>query len=126
MARVLICLLGFLAVWEFGSLAVAQEPAHVPASSSALLCDAMPGGPSDCRSKSTACMAYCFPASCCCDDYTPHPFPRSCFPAYPSWYRCVPAGDVESCPNACPNKGRRSWWFIPTRHALRETLWLDP
>ncbi len=126
MARVLVCLLGLLTVCEFGELAVSQEVTLASVRSSALLCDSLADGPSDCRTKSVPCVDCCFPASCCCDDYTPHPFPRSCFPVYPPGYQCVPAGDAASCPNACANKEKRSWWFLPTCHALRECVWLDP
>jgi hypothetical protein len=126
MTRVLVCLFGFLTVLEFGNLAVGEEPALVPASSLALPCDGLTGGPCDFRPKSDAYMASCFPANCCCDDYDPHPLPRSCFPAYPPWYQCVPAGDVTCCAKACQNNDQRSWWFIPTWRTLQEALWLEP
>ncbi len=126
MKRISVCLLGFLTGWGIGNLAFAKEPTLVPASSCTLPCDALTGGPSDCRPHSDACLDSCFPANCCCDDYNPRPYPRSCFPAYPPWYQCVPAGDVSCCPKVCTTKDKRSWWFIPTCHALREALWLDP
>jgi hypothetical protein len=126
MTRVLICVLGFLTVLEFENLAVAQEPTLVPARSSAFPCDQLTGGPSAGSPTRPASMSYCFPANCCCDDYEPRPFPRSCFPAYAAWYKCVPARDITSCPRDCQQEEKRSWWFIPSCHALREALWLDP
>ncbi len=125
MTKVLVCLLGLLAVGKFGNSAVAQESTHAPANSSALPCDAHASAARDCRSESDACKGNCFPASCCCDDYNPRPFPHTCFPTYPPWYKCVPAGDVTCCPQAYTKKVKRSWWFIPTCNALKEALWLD-
>lgn len=126
MARVLVCLIGILTVWQIGNVAAAQESAYAPARASASACDALPDGPSDCQSNHAACMRACFQASCCCDDYNPHPFPCSHVSAYPPWYQCVPAGDVSCCPKTDSHQARRTWWFIPTRHALKEALWLIP
>ena len=67
----------------------------------------------------------CFPPSCCPDDYGPNPFPRQCWPPYPPFYVCVPAGDPAQ-PGACDRgRGRLTLWFLPTPRALREALWLD-
>src|SRR5437764_10310404 len=35
----------------------------------------------------------CFPHGGCADDYCSLPYPRQCWPLYPAFYRCVPAGD---------------------------------
>src|SRR5262249_14116661 len=39
----------------------------------------------------------CFPRGGCPDDYCPNPFPRQCWPPYPLFYRCVPAGECADC-----------------------------
>ncbi|QDS90840.1 hypothetical protein EC9_50580 [Rosistilla ulvae] len=126
MTKALVCLLGFLTAWGVGNLAVAQQPPHAPVDSHTLPCDSLAGTACDCRTNGDACSGNCFPPNCCCDDYTPRPYPRSCFPAYPSWYKCVPAGDVACCPQACEPEKKRTWWFLPTCHALKEALWLTP
>jgi hypothetical protein len=68
----------------------------------------------------------CFPRCGCPDDYCPHPYPRQCWPPYPSFYRCVPAG--ECCHPRCVGVGNEklTWWFFPTPRALREALWCQP
>ncbi|QDU80765.1 hypothetical protein Pla110_24980 [Polystyrenella longa] len=141
MSRKLVCLLGFLTAWGFVNLTVAQEPQLFPASSCELTCDtvtcdtgtydtgtcdSMMEGSDDCCPCHHDCVGSCFPANCCCDDYTPRPFPRSCYPTYPSWYKCVPAGDVSCSGSPRPSKEKRTWWFISKCHTLREALWLDP
>src|SRR6266568_3615263 len=57
--------------------------------------------------------ANCFPRNKCPDDYCPNPFPRQCWPPYPSFYRCVPAGDCSS--PGCRDRSTEnlSWWFLP-------------
>jgi hypothetical protein len=35
----------------------------------------------------------CLPRCGCADDYCPNPLPCRCWPAYPPFYKCVPAGD---------------------------------
>jgi hypothetical protein len=68
----------------------------------------------------------CFPRPCCPDDYCPRPLPRQCQPAYPPFYRCVPAGDCPG-PGCTPHgQGRLTWWFLPTPRALREAIWCHP
>ncbi len=67
----------------------------------------------------------CFPRCGCPDDYCPHPYPRPCWPPYPPFYRCVPAGNCQ--PNACGRgQEKLTWWFLPTHRALREALWSHP
>ncbi len=68
----------------------------------------------------------CFPRYGCPDDYCSKPFPRQCWPSYPPYYRCVPAGDCIGPACGSPGKDRLTWWFIPTPRALREALWLHP
>lgn len=63
----------------------------------------------------------CFPRNACPDDYCDKPFPRQCWPDYPPFYRCVPAGDCAGYGNG---KENLTWWFIPKPQALREALWL--
>jgi hypothetical protein len=67
----------------------------------------------------------CFPRSGCPDDYCPNPYPRQCWPPYPPFYRCVPAGDCVQC-GCSQGKDKLSWWFLPTPQALREALWCRP
>jgi hypothetical protein len=71
----------------------------------------------------TAC---CFPRKGCPDDYCPHPYPPACWPPYPPFYQCVPAGN---CGPACPgthDKSKLTWWFLPTPRALHDALWTKP
>jgi hypothetical protein len=68
----------------------------------------------------------CFPGNACPDDYQPKPLPRQCWPPYPSYYRCVPAGDGTGPICGSPAKDRLTWWFFPTPRALRDALWLHP
>jgi hypothetical protein len=64
----------------------------------------------------------CFPCKSCPDDYCPNPYPRQCWPPYPPFYQCAPAG------NCCrdTNNDRLSWWFLPRPRALHEALWCQP
>jgi hypothetical protein len=67
----------------------------------------------------------CFPRCGCADDYCPSPYPRQCWPPYPPFYQCVPAG---ACAHpACVGVGNEklTWWWIPTPRAFREALWLE-
>jgi hypothetical protein len=66
----------------------------------------------------------CFPRCGCPDDYCPHPYPPPCWPPYPSFYQCVPAGAWAPSTYGVPGKDRISLWFIPTPLTLREALWL--
>jgi hypothetical protein len=70
--------------------------------------------------------ARCFPPSCCPDDYCPNPLPRQCWPPYPPFYRCVPAGECQGPRCDCHNKERLTWWFLPTPRALCEAIWCRP
>jgi hypothetical protein len=67
----------------------------------------------------------CFPRHGCPDDYCPHPCPRPCWPPYPPFYRCVPAGNCSPAYNG-PHTGGLAWWFLPTPRALREAIWCQP
>jgi hypothetical protein len=107
-----LCLLGALLVCapcqaqQAGPVTIIIEPApwEVPV-----------GGPNGCRP-----AVGCCPRHGCPDDYCPNPYPRQCWPPYPPFYRCVPAGDCT------PRKDRLTWWFIPAPRALREALWWQP
>jgi len=66
----------------------------------------------------------CFPHNACPDDYCPSPFPRQCWPPYPSFYRCVPAGDCAGCRDRSTDD--LTWWFIPKPRALREAIGWQP
>jgi hypothetical protein len=68
----------------------------------------------------------CFPRCGCGDDYCPHPYPRQCWPTYPAFYRCVPAGDCVHPPCAGVGNEKLTWWWVPTPRALREAFWCQP
>jgi hypothetical protein len=68
----------------------------------------------------------CFPRRCCADDYCPNPYPQPCWPPYPPFYRCAPAGDCTAPPCGSPGKEKLTWWFLPTPRALHEALWCQP
>ncbi|MEO8270629.1 MAG: hypothetical protein ABI557_12980 [Aureliella sp.] len=125
MKSAIVCLFGLLMGWQIGSMAAAQEPNQLLAGSLALPCDKLTNATGDGHTHSLSCKLVCLPARCCCDDYNAHPFPRSCARAYSPWYRCVPAADLSCSTSACTNNEKRTWWFIPNCHALKEALWLD-
>ncbi len=98
---------------------------------------AVPGVPAPVRCEAPASASYggmrcwswtlcCFPRRCCPDDYCAKPYPRQCWPAYPPFYRCVPAG--ECAHPSCVGVGNEklTWWFVPTPRALHEALWCQP
>jgi len=66
----------------------------------------------------------CFPRGGCPDDYCPNPFPRQCWPPYPLFYRCVPAGECADCRDRSTDD--LTWWFIPKPRALREAIGWRP
>jgi hypothetical protein len=68
----------------------------------------------------------CFPRCGCPDDYCPNPLPRQCWPPYPPFYQCVPAGDFVHPPCVGVGNEKLTWWWIPTPRALREALWCQP
>jgi len=68
----------------------------------------------------------CFPRHGCPDDYCPNPYPRQCWPPYPPFYHCVPAGCCAHPPCVGVGNEKLTWWFIPTPRALREALWCRP
>jgi hypothetical protein len=118
----LLCLLGALLTCA-GSLAQAPSP---PAASFVTPCTLGPlrGLPE----ATTGCCGWvrgCFPRCGCPDDYCPIPYPRPCWPPYPPFYQCVPAGH---CGPSDGGQGTRrlTWWFLPTPQALREALWCHP
>jgi hypothetical protein len=68
----------------------------------------------------------CFPRCGCPDDYCPNPYPRQCWPPYPPFYKCVPAGDCGHPPCVGVGNEKLTWWWIPTPQALRDALWCKP
>jgi hypothetical protein len=92
-----------------------------PAGGEAPACAAPCGGPKGC-----GWTAGCFPRCGCPDDYCPNPYPRSCWPPYPPFYRCVPAGNCGPADGCGRGTGRLTWWFVPTPRALREALGWQP
>jgi hypothetical protein len=68
----------------------------------------------------------CFPRHGCPDDYCPNPYPRQCWPPYPPFYRCVPAGDCTHPPCVGVGYEKLTWWWLPTLRALRDALWCQP
>jgi hypothetical protein len=112
----LLCLLGAVAVW---APSWAQEAAPAPASSIT---------PCPAAAEPYGChwTRDCFPRHGCPDDYCPNPFPRQCWPPYPPFYQCVPAGDCAAAGHCGPGKVRLTWWFLPTPRALCEALWCQP
>jgi hypothetical protein len=83
--------------------------------------------PASCRiSPPCAWVQGCFPRCGCCDDYCPRPYPPPCWPAYPSFYKCAPAGNCPPSTYGVPGKDHISCWFLPTPLTLREALWLRP
>jgi hypothetical protein len=79
------------------------------------------GGPSGCH-----WTRDCFPRCGCPDDYCPRPFPRQCWPPYPPYYQCVPAGECGHPPCVGVGNEKLTWWFFPTPRALYEALWCRP
>jgi hypothetical protein len=67
----------------------------------------------------------CFPRWGCPDDYCPHPLPRQCWPPYPAFYRCVPAGDCGPCGSKWHKADDRTWWFLPKPRTMHEALWFN-
>jgi hypothetical protein len=119
----LLCVLGTLMA---STPAPGQEPRPVPAGS----CSTCTEGPaSGLHGGGGGCChwtAGCFPRCDCPDDYCPNPYPRQCWPPYPPFYRCVPAGDCAHPPCVGVGNEKLTWWWIPTPRALREALWCRP
>jgi hypothetical protein len=92
-----------------------------PACSPTRTCARDEGGLGDCR-----WTWACFPRCGCRDDYCPNPYPRQCWPPYPPFYQCVPAGACTHPPCVGVGNEGLTWWFLPTPRALREALWCRP
>jgi hypothetical protein len=67
-----------------------------------------------------------FPRCNCPDDYCPKPFPQQCWPPYPPFYLCVPAGECAHPPCVGVGNEKLTWWWIPRPRALRDALWCNP
>jgi hypothetical protein len=118
-----LCALGALVACTRGH---AQEPKRPPDSS----VDIYAAAPA-CTSTCTGCNCFhwalgCFPRCGCPDDYTANPYPRQCWPPYPPFYKCVPAGDCGPAGGCTVGKDKLTWWFIPTPRAFRAALWCEP
>jgi hypothetical protein len=90
---------------------VGQPPGPVPVGA------ACAGCPQDLRR-----VRDCLPRCGCPDDYCPNPLPCPCWPTYPPFYKCVPAGDGAPDRHGDHGTGRLTWWFVPTPRALAEAL----
>jgi hypothetical protein len=104
-----------LNVLVFGPSGLAQEATPAPA-----------GGSCCSSAKGLVWQLNCFPRCGCPDDYCPNPYPRQCWPPYPPFYRCVPAGECSHPPCVGVGNEKLTWWFLPTPRALREALWCQP
>ena len=118
--------LGLMAVLTLSAPGLAQDSR--PGSASPVTpCPASPT--CDCHGSGAGCCRWtagCFPLHGCPDDYCPNPFPRQCWPPYPPFYRCVPAGNCGHPPCVGVGNETLTWWWIPTPRALREALWCRP
>jgi hypothetical protein len=119
-------LLGLLGALVAAGHGFGQGPGPGPASpvkpgAEAPACGLPCGGPGGCD-----WVRGCFPRGGCPDDYCPNPFPRQCWPPYPPFYKCVPAGNCVHPPCVGVGNEKLTWWFIPTPQALHEALWLHP
>jgi hypothetical protein len=122
-ATAILCLLFALAACpEAVSQYHAQMPADLGLTETAAPASGSPcGGP-----RGLTWARDCFPRCGCPDDYCPNPFPRPCWPPYPPFYQCVPAGDCGQGCGCGQGKDRLSWWFLATPRALREAVWCQP
>ena len=108
-----------------GVPAPGQDPSPVPASSCTTCTEVPARGP---HGGGKGCCRWahgCFPRWGCPDDYCPNPYPRQCWPPYPPFYQCVPAGDCVHPPCVGVGNEKLTWWWIPTPRALREALWCE-
>jgi hypothetical protein len=114
-------------VWLLAALlADAQEPAQgpagpVPGCAGVPACESSGGSPHGLH-----WMDRCFPRCGCPDDYCRHPYAPPCWPPYPPFYLCVPAGHCAHPPCVGVGNEGLTWWFIPTPRALREAIWCQP
>jgi hypothetical protein len=115
----LLCLLSALAACGPGH---GQEPGPLPAGSARISVDVPACGFHRDGSKGLHWTRGCFPRCGCPDDYCPSPYPRQCWPPYPPFYQCVPAGNCAHPPCVGVGNEKLTWWFIPTPRALREAL----
>src|SRR5262245_4402137 len=91
-----------------------QGPRREPASPAIIsnegpACGLLPPG-----SKSCGWTTSCFPRCNCPDDYCPNPLPRQCWPPYPPFYKCVPAGACTHPPCVGVGNEKLTWWWVPT------------
>jgi hypothetical protein len=119
----LLCSLIVLATCPSGR---SQEPGRVPASAITGCTQGAACGFPGCGLNCFQWTLGCFPRCGCPDDYCPNPYPKQCWPPYPPFYRCVPAGDCARSCGGGEGKDRLTWWFIPTPRALRAALWCEP
>jgi hypothetical protein len=122
-ASVVLGLVGALACW---APAPAQEPGPVTGTPCP---NCAPCPTAESCGSGTGCCQWarsCFPRGGCCDDYCAHPYPRPCWPPYPPFYQCVPAGHCAHPPCVGVGNEKLTWWWVPTPRALREALWCQP
>jgi len=107
-----------------GVTARGEEPGPAQAAASSP-CACVRAGVERCVPPGLRWTVGCFPRCGCPDDYCPNPYPRQCWPPYPPYYACVPAGDCGPA-HSGRSTGRLTWWFLPTPWALREAIGCRP
>jgi hypothetical protein len=118
--------LGLVCVLVWCGPLPAQGPGPAPASPCADAAPCACGESCGCRTGCCRWTRSCFPRWGWRDDCCPHPFPPQCWPPYPPFYQCVPAGACAHPPGVGVGNERLTWWFIPTPRALREALLCQP
>jgi hypothetical protein len=103
MKRAAATMLGLVSALLTAAPAPAQGPAPGPACAAPTAAGAPGCGSSGGAPHGLCWTAGCFPRQGWPDDYCPTPCPRPCWPPYPPFYRCVPAGDCA--PPACGGNG---------------------
>src|SRR5215471_10778323 len=80
-------------IFAICTLGHSQEPVPGPSSPCKACTQGTTSGLPGCGLNGFRWTLGCFPRCTCPDDYCPNPYPRQCWPPYPPFYRCVPAGD---------------------------------
>jgi hypothetical protein len=120
MRSTLVLTLALFGALAFTPRGFGQESASCPD------CGARAARPPGAWSRCFSWASRCFPRCGCPDDYCPHPFPRQCWPPYPPYYSCMPAGDGVHPPCLGVGNEKLTWWWLPTPRALRDALWCRP
>jgi hypothetical protein len=74
------------------------------------------------RCAKSTCDTPCFPKCGCCDDYCPHPLPCACWPPYPCYFKCAPAGGRTETAKCGTEKDGWALWFMPTPRTVKEAI----